>query len=259
MELQQLAFVLEYVDTSIHDTPLLAAYNRLIAALAAVAAGDTAALPAVHEARDAWIAVQRELEPVNWSPTQLAVLETYGVRTLFGELAVGRLLNAFVVHFMDAKGVLRSAELLLAETQTAATQIQLLLKGLDPILTAKPPTISVEGELIDNGIPVVQTSNGMMGSLRRRLNLPVKADTARLPAKPSIPLATKVAAAAPLIIAAAGKAVELYRAYNELRSPSIPNTSSHPIKTPDSTPPTVNNYVNYTSYQQTTVFVENRK
>lgn len=259
MELQQLAFVLEYVDTSINDTSLLAAYDRLIAALAAVAAGDTAALPSVHTARDAWIAVQRDLEPVNWSPAQLAILETYGARTLFGELAVGRLLNAFVVHFMDAKGVLHSAEALLAETQTVAAQIQQLLKGLDPILTAEPPTVSVEGELVENGIPVVQASNGVMGSLRKRLNLPAKVDTERLPAKPSIPLATKVAAAAPLIIAAAGKAVELYRAYNELRSPSVPNTSSHPIKTPDSAPSTVNNYVSYTTYQQTTVVVENRK
>ena len=84
MKLLQLAFVLEYIDTSIHDTPLLSAYNQLIVALAAVAGGDETALPAVHEARNLWVAVQRELEPTNWSSEQLAVLETYHARSLLG-------------------------------------------------------------------------------------------------------------------------------------------------------------------------------
>ena len=120
----------------------------------------------------------------------------------WAELAIGQLLDAFVVHFMDAKQVLNSAENLLAETKAVAVQVQQLLKGLDPVLTAKPATLPpVESEIVENGIPTRQHPQGVMNTLRQRFNLAPKRETAIVPAEPSVPLATKVAAAAPIILA----------------------------------------------------------
>lgn len=249
MKINQLAFVLEYVDSSIHDTSLLVVHEQLITALAQVAAGEMEALTTVAETRERWIEVQQHLEPRNWSDDQLAVLEMYGARAVLGELAIGRLLDAFVSNFMDAKGVLKSAEALLAETHTVATQVAQLLKGLDPILNDPEPIAeALEGEIISGGLE----PDGFFGTLRERLNLSPSRELALESDKPLIPLGAKVAAAAPLILAAAGKAFELYRAYTQIKG--SPTTPQAPQQQPNTTTTTTNN-VHY-NYRHTTIFVD---
>ena len=246
MKINQLAFVLEYIDSSIQDTSLLVVYDQLIAALAQVAAGDMDALAAVGAARETWIEVQRHLEPSNWSGEQLAILEMYGGRAVLGELAIGRLLDGFVTNFMDAKGVLKSAETLLSETQTVAAQVAQLIKGLEPILNSPDPIPEpIEGEIIEGGA----SQNGLLTNIRERLNLSSSREIAIGSDKPLVPLSAKVAAAAPLILAAAGKAFELYRTYTQLKgSPTAPQTAQQPNTT------TTNN-VQY-NYRHTTIFVD---
>ncbi|MGB1250641.1 MAG: hypothetical protein ACPG8W_08530 [Candidatus Promineifilaceae bacterium] len=260
MELNQLAFVLDYIDSSIKDTSLLATYEQLIAALAMVASGDETALADVHKARESWIAIQHYLEPVNWSHQQLTLLETYNARAIFGELAIGRMLDAFVLNFMNPKGVLNSAEILLAETIGVRDQVGQLIEGLTPLLNAEPALLSpLEGDLVDSGTSGIRKSNGLLQTIRDKFSLSNHSAGEIVPAQPSVPLATKVAAAAPIILAAAGKAIELYRAYSDLKGASQSSKpASHPIRTSAEAAQTVNNYVRY-SYRQTTVIMSDKK
>lgn len=226
MQIDQLAFVLDYVDTSIHDTELLPAYQGLLDAVSDVKREQTAAgIELVHERREALFSLLEAIHPHAWSSEQMDILESYDAVPLLGIPAIVRIQAAFIENFMNPKALVADLDALHHETLALAERVTLLLKGLDPVLTDLPEqTVAfvdgepVDGEVVDGNLrsmPDGQVRNPL-AVIRSRLNNQ-KESTAVVRADDSIPLATKLIAAAPVVLAAAGKALEVYRTYNDAK------------------------------------------
>lgn len=242
MELRQLTFVLHYVVDAIADRQLPARYERLAAALEAAALDETA-VAAVQTERAALYAAQRAVEPVGWDAARLDLLARYGARPLLGEPVVARLNAAFVEHFMAPQEVVRIVRRLGAQTADLDARSRQLLAGLTPLLTAEPAeSPALEGEIIDPALPdtlrVGAPAGGVWQLVRTAVDawrpnagnrLPVLHSSSRLPVK-------ELAAAAPLVVAAAAKALDLYRHYQEGRRAVAPIRPTRPTVLPAAEP-----------------------
>ena len=221
MELQQLAFVLDYVDTSIHDTELLPAYADLIAALELAQKGDADAAIAVQKARELVVGLHEEIRPKNWPQSQLDILDSYDAQNLIGIPAIARVQSAFVDNFMNPKALIADMQALHDETLALAERVTLLLKGLDPVLTELPEKPQAEfsgAEIVDGGELRPMNAQPVRNPLTLIKNrLPNRNNSTALVRTNDVPLATKLMAAAPVVLAAAGKALEVYRSYSDAK------------------------------------------
>ncbi len=225
MELNQLAFVLDFVDTSIHDTELLPAYNQLITAVANVSAANGESVAAVHAARKLVIGLHETIDPRNFQFDQLAILDQYDASGLLGAPAIARIQNSFTDNFLDPAGLLAELRALHDETLLLAEKMTLLLKGLDPILTAESLVPAVEGDVMPVGLRSLPAETPRNPLSRIKQQLARRNQSSSVIRADEVPLSTKLIAAAPVVIAAAGKALEAYRVYNDKRQPvSRPTT-----------------------------------
>lgn len=255
MNINQLAFVLNHIDTSLHDTGLLACYERLIAALVAVKSGERDEMSAVQAARSELIELLEQTEPLGWTVAQVEVFETYEAGEVLGDSAIERVNQAFVENFMNPAGLLAAIEELHEASMVLAEKVVLLLKGLDPVLDSAG---SLDGQVLDATEYLPAPRQGFGDMLRDRLNLPARNRSTAVVSADHVPLSTKIVAAAPIVLAAAGKAIEIYRAYHEAKN-SL-QKKSEPIKVEPTViqpqQPQVTNYVRYT-YRRS-VYVVNR-
>ncbi len=266
MQIDQLAFVLDFVDTSIHDTELLPAYTKLIAAVEQAKQAVDGSLEMVHRCREELLALHEQIHPHGWTPEQVAVLESYNAQALIGIPAIVRIQDAFVTNFMSPKPLMAELQALHDETLALAERVTLLLTGLDPVLTELPEGVVasadgelIEGEVVDGELRPMsnQPSRNPLALIRNRMPNRSGQSTALVRAD-DVPLSTKLIAAAPVVLAAAGKALEVYRTYSEAK-----NTLAKPEK-PAAQPPAVpvqhtqpaNSYVRY-SYSRS-VYITTR-
>lgn len=234
MHLDQLTYVLDYMDTSLHDTELFVAYARLIEAVEQVQAGDMAMVKQVQSAREQLVALHETLQTHGWSAERLAILNSYHAQAVLGSAAIEQIQRAFIENFMHPAGVLARLHALHADTLLLAERITLLLKGLDPVLTDLPAQTAgvLEGEVLDVGElrPIATPSRNPLALFKSKLPLPQRKSTA-LVRIDDVPLATKLMAAAPVVIAAASKAIEVYQAYAKTRTVSVkPAEKAMPIR-----------------------------
>ncbi len=253
MNINQLAFVLTHIDTSLQDTGLFACYDRLIAALVAVKSGDKDEMTTIQSVRAELLDLLEQTEPLGWTIAQVDLFETYEAGKVLGDSAIERVNQAFVENFMSPAGLLAAIEEIQAESHTLAEKAATLLKGLDPVLDNAR---TLDGEIVEanDRYSAPQPTIGAM--IRNRLNLPPRnGSTAVVPVN-QVALSTKIVAAAPVILAAAGKAIELYRTYHETKASLA---KAQPQKSAESAPiqqPQVTNYVRYT-YRRS-LYVVNR-
>ncbi len=258
MNINQLAFVLNHIDTSLHDTGLLAAYKQLIAALIAVKSGESAEMATIQTGRAELIDLLEQTEPLGWTAAQVAAFEMYEAGDVLGDSAVDRVNQAFVENFMNPAGLLAAMEQLHEESVALAEKVIVLLKGLDPVLESGG---TLDGEIVDwsdDSAEHYPTSRPTVGAmLRSRFNLPTRNNSTAIVPANHIPLSTKIAAAAPVVLAAAGKAIELYRTYHEAKNSLIKAqpTKVEPVAIQPQQPQ-VTNYVRYT-YRRS-IYVVNR-
>lgn len=272
MQINELVAVLEHIDTSIHDTELLPTYKTLATALAALAQGERAPLATVQPARTRLVTILSTCEPVGWTPAQMAIFESYGGRALLGEPVAAQIDGAFVEYFMDPSALHAFVDDLRLRTRQLAETVGELLAGLSPVLAeiaaGRAPVLT--GDVVDAGEGVALRAlqraggagetGGVWDALRARLHLPARRG-GTLVATDGATLATRVVAAAPVILAAAAKALELYRDYHERRAvaPSrAPVAAVQPVAQPAAPPaaPPTASYVRYTYRQSVYIFTQ---
>jgi hypothetical protein len=200
-----------------------------------------------------------QTEPLGWTVMQMDAFRTYHADRVLGDGAVERVNQAFVENFMRPAGLLAAIEQLVEESNVLAEQVVLLLKGLDPVLDSAG---SLDGEIVEwsddlsrsaEQFPKQQTIGEM---IRSRFNLPARNhSTAIVPAN-QISLSTKIVAAAPVVLAAAGKAIELYRTYHEAKNSLVKKNEPAKVTPSVIQQPQTTNYVRYT-YRRS-VYVVNR-
>lgn len=240
MDIRQLAFVLEHIVSSIEDYELLVRYEQLILALKQID------VEAVNQCRMKVIDAHEAADPSLFSAEKRAILISYHADKLLGQPTIDHIQNLFVTNFMQPKAIIVGLQTLYDETEQLLERATQLLGGLEPALAQMPADEYVEPEIVNHSVHISER-RGVLQVIRERVS--GSQSTALVPLD-NTPLKIKVAAALPIALAAAGKAVDLYRLYAEHKSNAVvrQQTTNHPIRTQ---PPVTNIY---SSYRQTIIF-----
>ena len=274
MNLSQLAFVLEYIDDAIVQQHLLADYERLIAALEGVyvtddeSEVDTVSETPLEISAELITALRTNLttklaafEPAEWNLVLHSIFVKYGARPLLGEPVVELLNATFLDNFMNPTAVVAVLRELHEQTAELSERVQQLLVDLEPLRADLPEDFSpLEGEILDSAETHLHNpaNSGVVQVIKDNLGFR-SANGALVPIDQTA-LRTKVIAALPIALAAASKAIDLYKVYSDGKNKQITNkpaVQQHPIHTNNNVR-TVTNYVRYT-VSQTVVYVNKDK
>ncbi len=209
MEIKQLAFVLEKIDTIFTEKQVLAATDKLIVALEKMVAGESTAATLNH-CREQLYALHTAIEPTHWTSEQLALLDSYGGRTLLGQSVIAQINAAFIDNLMNPTAVLAVVQEIRAQSAALHTRAQALLADLDPALinadVMVEEIVEAEYDIIDEeGMYADGRDRNVVQLIRDRLG-PVDMQ----PVGDTMPMRVKVMAAVPVALAVAGKALDLY-------------------------------------------------
>lgn len=281
MELNQIAYVFDYVVAAIEQNELLADYDRLIAALQGAGEGEDVAVSAelVSQLRADLVAKHQALEPVDLPHAQRTVLEKYGVNVLMGDGVADTLNQLFIDNFMNPAPIVEYVTKLRVDSAETLDRMNHLKTDLAPLLN--DPTFAGDpifvGEIVDSNslVPMEPLAEEPRGAgrvaqmVKNALTRPTQTrnqnqnGNAIVPFEET-PLHLKVAAALPIALAAAGKAIEIYRIYNDSKTTALapapekkqlPSAQPQPVKQQTTR---ITQQVRYT-YSQTTIYIDNRK
>ena len=223
MELKQLAEVLGYIVRAVDDHGLPELYRALIESLQKVVAGTDSA-ESVHRNRLALISVLRSAEP-HWGNEHHALFVSYDAALLLGHQSAEQINTLFVEHFMDPDGLSVAIQHLHDETVALRERAFQLFEGISPIMEHLPTVMAdntVVGDVID--------------SEPRHWLAVVKNKLVPQNHWPTVGLAPKLLTALPIAIAAASKAVDLYRTHQAQKQPPAVPAKKVVDATPSASP-----------------------
>lgn len=226
MEIMHVATVLSSICEQISDHDLIIRYEALIAAL------DSADSELIYASR---LKLRQGLEAATWWGTEEGEMvgRQYGADLLLGQNAPTDLDHLFLRHYLQPQAVATHLRQQVTQLQALEANLQNVLQALQPVLQPRPTSTLLEGDVIPHH------------NAQRALSPLHRFDLSAIPAK--------LLAATPVLFVAAGKAIELYRHYQEKKSPHPPVEKNRPIY-----PPHKSSSIFY-AYRQTTIQIIEEK